>query len=73
MRAKKTHNPFTWDCQCRICGVSFYSSRYDALTCSAQCRKKLSRNRGHSMLNRRPPLRVPWSEAAELQRKAGLA
>lgn len=30
-------------CECQVCGKLFFPVRYDAKTCSARCRKRLSR------------------------------
>lgn len=30
-------------CVCEVCKATFQSTRYDAKTCSARCRKRLSR------------------------------
>ena len=38
---------FCYNKRCTACGVAFKSSRHDALTCSATCRKRRQR-RAHS-------------------------
>ncbi len=36
----------TLGCTCRVCGLSFRSRRFDAITCSSTCRQRFKR--GHA-------------------------
>jgi hypothetical protein len=40
---------------CRVCGLEFASSRFDAVTCSATCRQRLHRGGGLAYLADLPP------------------
>lgn len=56
MSRKKRKNRYFWKLRCVICEHTFEGRRQHALTCSAACRKKLSRQHGLTLSEREKPI-----------------